>query len=205
MRAPDNQCRGGRGIAGREGRRPGDPRGITRSPEPRRRARDSFWRDASVFAGAQPTPAWGRRLSHKPPTDPVCRSVMGRPMLRRPKMPQQVGRERRQSDESRYVSHQLGSTAFRTPLCDSRVSRTLRRKPCRRHFHRRCCAGDGGLLALRRRPSGGGANHRMLRWLKTVVASDPEKARLIASGGDQEDVPEASAWETGWACAVEAS
>jgi hypothetical protein len=33
----------------------------------------------------------------------------------------------------------------------------------------------------------------MLRWLKTVVVSDPEKARLIASGGDQEDVPEASA------------
>jgi hypothetical protein len=36
----------------------------------------------------------------------------------------------------------------------------------------------------------------MLRWLKTVVVSDPEKARLIASGGDQEDVPEASAH--GW-------
>ena len=37
------------------------------------------------------------------------------------------------------------------------------------------------------------SNHRMLRWLKTVVVSDPEKARLIASGGDLEDVPEASA------------
>ena len=48
-------------------------------------------------------------------------------------------------------------------------------------------------------------NHRMLRWLKTVVVSDPEKARLIASGGDQEDVPEASAGGTWWACAVEAS
>jgi hypothetical protein len=45
----------------------------------------------------------------------------------------------------------------------------------------------------------------MLRWLKTVVVSDPEKARLIASGGDQEDVPEASAGESWWACAVEAS
>jgi len=33
----------------------------------------------------------------------------------------------------------------------------------------------------------------MLRWLKTVVVSDPEKARLNASGGDQEDVPEALA------------
>ena len=33
-------------------------------------------------------------------------------------------------------------------------------------------------------------NHPVLRWLKTVVVSDREKARLIASGGDQEDVPE---------------
>ena len=32
-------------------------------------------------------------------------------------------------------------------------------------------------------------NHPVLRWLKTVVVSDREKARLIASGGDQEDVP----------------
>lgn len=53
---------------------------------------------------------------------------------------------------------------------------------------------------------GEASNHRMLRWLKTVVVSDPEKARVIASGGDQEDVPEASARETGvGACAVEAS
>jgi len=40
-------------------------------------------------------------------------------------------------------------------------------------------------------PRGRALNHRMLRWLKTVVVSDPEKARLIVSGGDQEDVPEA--------------
>ncbi len=52
---------------------------------------------------------------------------------------------------------------------------------------------------------GEASNHRMLRWLKTVVVSDPEKARLIASGGDQEDVPEAPAGEFWWACAVEAS
>jgi hypothetical protein len=32
-------------------------------------------------------------------------------------------------------------------------------------------------------------NHPVLRWLKTVVVSDREKARSIASGGDQEDVP----------------
>ena len=49
-------------------------------------------------------------------------------------------------------------------------------------------------------------NHPVLRWLKTVVVSDREKARLIASGGDQEDVPEASGpGVPGWACAVEAS
>ena len=34
-------------------------------------------------------------------------------------------------------------------------------------------------------------NHPVLRWLKTVVVSDREKARLIASGGDREDVPDA--------------
>jgi len=38
---------------------------------------------------------------------------------------------------------------------------------------------------------GEASNHPVLRWLKTVVVSDREKARLIASGGDQEDVPEA--------------
>jgi hypothetical protein len=49
-------------------------------------------------------------------------------------------------------------------------------------------------------------NHPVLRWLKTVVVSDREKARLIASGGDQEDVPEAPGPGTlGRACAVEAS
>ena len=31
----------------------------------------------------------------------------------------EVGRDHRQSDESRCVSHQLGSKAFRTPLCNS--------------------------------------------------------------------------------------
>jgi hypothetical protein len=49
-------------------------------------------------------------------------------------------------------------------------------------------------------------NHPVLRWLKTVVVSDRDKARLIASGGDQEDVPEASGpGLSGRACAVEAS
>ncbi len=46
----------------------------------------------------------------------------------------------------------------------------------------------------------------MLRWLKTVVVSDPEKARLDASGGDQEDVPESAQPRVlGWVCAVDAS
>jgi hypothetical protein len=40
------------------------------------------------------------------------------------------------------------------------------------------------------------SNHRMLRWLKTVVVSDPEKACLNASGGDREDVPDPPAGET---------
>ena len=31
------------------------------------------------------------------------------------------------------------------------------------------------------------SNHHMLRWLKTVVVSDVEKASLEVSGGDQED------------------
>jgi hypothetical protein len=53
---------------------------------------------------------------------------------------------------------------------------------------------------------GRASNHRMLRWLKTVVVSDPEKARLDASGGDQEDVPESvRPGVLGWACAVDAS
>jgi hypothetical protein len=31
------------------------------------------------------------------------------------------------------------------------------------------------------------SNRHMLRWLKTVVVSDVEKASVEASGGDQED------------------
>jgi len=42
-------------------------------------------------------------------------------------------------------------------------------------------------------PRGLASKHPVLRWLKTVVVSDREKARLIASAGDQEDVPE-SVW-----------
>jgi len=35
-------------------------------------------------------------------------------------------------------------------------------------------------------------NHRVLRWLKTVVVSDRGEGVLDASGGDQEDVPESA-------------
>jgi hypothetical protein len=35
--------------------------------------------------------------------------------------------------------------------------------------------------------SGEASNHLMLRWLKTVVVSDEEKALVKASDGDQED------------------
>ena len=34
---------------------------------------------------------------------------------------------------------------------------------------------------------GEASNHLMLRWLKTVVVSDEEKALVEASGGDRED------------------
>jgi hypothetical protein len=46
----------------------------------------------------------------------------------------------------------------------------------------RCCAGDEGFVALRREAS----SRLMLRWLKTVVVSDEEKAPAEASGGDRE-------------------
>ena len=47
----------------------------------------------------------------------------------------------------------------------------------------RCCAGDEGSwpfgVALRREAS----NHLMLRWLKTVVVSDGEKASVRRQAG----------------------
>jgi hypothetical protein len=50
----------------------------------------------------------------------------------------------------------------------------------------RCCVTDEGRpfgVALR----GEASSRLMLRWLKTVVVSDEEKALVEASGGDQED------------------
>ena len=48
------------------------------------------------------------------------------------------------------------------------------------------CWPSGGVLR------GRAPNRPVLRWLKAVVVSDREKARSIASGGDQEDVPESA-------------
>ena len=42
-------------------------------------------------------------------------------------------------------------------------------------------------MALRSRPAGEASSRLMLRWLKTVVVSDEEKAPGEASGGDLED------------------
>jgi hypothetical protein len=40
---------------------------------------------------------------------------------------------------------------------------------------------------------GEASNHRMLRWLKTVVVSDAEKAPVEVSGGDREGERERTA------------
>ena len=49
------------------------------------------------------------RLSHKSPSDPVCRSVMGRPIFKAAAHRQQMGRHLRQRRESPDVSHHSGS------------------------------------------------------------------------------------------------
>jgi len=51
----------------------------------------------------------------------------------------------------------------------------------------RCCVDDGGDWPSGAALQGEASNHLMLRWLKTVVVSDEEKALVEASGGDQED------------------
>jgi hypothetical protein len=51
----------------------------------------------------------------------------------------------------------------------------------------RCCVDDGGLWPSGAALRGEASNHLMLRWLKTVVVSDEEKAPGEASGGGQED------------------
>ncbi len=51
----------------------------------------------------------------------------------------------------------------------------------------RCYAIDEG-LALRSRPAGEASNHRVLRWLKTVVVSDTEKAHMMRQVGIRKTV-----------------
>src|ERR1035441_2548640 len=75
------------------------------------------------------------------------------------------------------------------------VSRTLKEESCRRPPYRRNCARDGDLLALQRRPTGAGAKPP-----DAALAEDRRGERsgkgavVIASGGDQEEVPEALSW-----------
>src|SRR5689334_9220200 len=47
----------------------------------------------------------------------------------------------------------------------------------------RCCAGDEGFVPLRSRPAEGAPSRLMLRWLKTVVVSDEEKAHWMRQAG----------------------
>ena len=52
---------------------------------------------------------------------------------------------------------------------------------------------------------GQASNHPVLRWLKTVVVSDREKARLTRQVGTRKTFQKASSRIPGGACAVEAS
>ena len=52
---------------------------------------------------------------------------------------------------------------------------------------------------------GEASNHPVLRWLKTVVVSDREKARLTRQVGTRKTFQKAPARATGWGCAGEAS
>ena len=47
----------------------------------------------------------------------------------------------------------------------------------------RCCTGDGGLMAPRAALRGEASSRLMLRWLKTVVVSDEEKALVRRQAG----------------------
>jgi hypothetical protein len=50
------------------------------------------------------------------------------------------------------------------------------------------------------------SNHRMLRWLKTVVVSDPEKARLMRQVGTRKTFQKHPVrGSSGWVCVGEAS
>jgi hypothetical protein len=57
----------------------------------------------------------------------------------------------------------------------------------------RCCADDEGLWPFGVALRGEAPNHPKLRWLKTVVVSVGEKARVIASGRDRKGERERTA------------
>jgi hypothetical protein len=57
---------------------------------------------------------------------------------------------------------------------------------------------DGGWWALRRRPSGAGVKHPVLRWLKTVVVSDREKAHEMRQVGTGKTYQKHLAVCSGW-------
>src|SRR6266545_4227123 len=88
----------------------------------------------------------------------------------------------------------------------ARASRTRKEEVCREPHQKRCCARDGGSLALQRRPPGAGAKPPGAALAEDCRGERSGRRRgVIASGGDQEDVPEPLRRMTGGACAVEAS
>jgi hypothetical protein len=58
------------------------------------------------------------------------------------------------------------------------------------------CGPSGGVLR------GMASNHRMLRWLKTVVVSDPEKARLTRQVGTRKTFQKALGLGSRVGCAL---
>jgi hypothetical protein len=67
------------------------------------------------------------------------------------------------------------------------VPRTWKGARCRESSWKRCCAGDEGWpfgAALR----GEASNRHLLRWLKTVVVSEVEKAHVMRQVGTRKTV-----------------
>src|SRR6266511_3768122 len=86
----------------------------------------------------------------------------------------------------RYESYLATRSSFFT-----RASRTRKEEVCREPHQKRCCARDGGSLALQRRPPGAGAKPPGAALAEDCRGERSGRRRgVIASGGDQEDVPE---------------
>ena len=107
-------------------------------------------------------------------------------------------------DRSKYPPDR-DQRVLRVPSIPGGCVTNAKEESCRRPF------GSGAVQEMEDCwPSGVGSreqasNHPVLRWLKTVVVSDRGKAGSIPSGGDREDVPEASAPRFGVGVTVEAS